>query len=71
MDTLLSDEDIPDEGIDRQCATALQKQLIEFWTGMHRFYLATGKSIYKLPQRITGSCKQFSGKATSPWFLRK
>ena len=52
MDTLLSDDYIPDECIGRQCADALQKQLIEFWTGMDRSYLATGKSIYRLPARI-------------------
>ena len=52
MDQLLSDDYVPDEGVDRDEASKLQRQLIDFWTDMHRAYLATGKPKFKLPQRV-------------------
>ena len=52
MDMLFSDEYIPEDGVDKERATGLQRQPIELWTNMHRSYLATGKSFYKLPQLI-------------------
>ena len=49
--TLLSDEHIPEEGVGRKYANAVQRQLIEFWSTMHQAFLATGNEAYKLPTR--------------------
>ena len=47
----MSDEHIPEEGVDRKFATAVQRTLIDFWSSMHQAFLATGNSQYKLPTR--------------------
>ena len=66
MDMLLSDEYIPEDGVDKERATGLQRQLIEFWTNMHRSYLATGTSFYKLPQRICKKLQAVQRKSYKP-----
>ena len=48
---MLSDEQIPEEGVGRKFTTAVQRSLIEYWAKMHQTYRATGDCRYKLPAR--------------------
>ena len=70
MDIFLSDKYIPDEGVDREHATAVQRHLIEFWTEMHKAYLGTGNKIYKLPFRCYKKLQAVRRKSYVPLVLK-
>ena len=66
VDQLLSDDYVPDEGVDREQASKLQGQLIDFWTDMHKAYLATGQPRFKLPQRIYAKLQGVQQRSYKP-----
>ena len=62
----MSDESIPDEGVDRKFATAVQRTLIDFWMQMHQAFLATGNDQDKLTTRCWKKLQAVHKKSYMP-----
>ena len=48
---MLSDDHIPEEGVDRKYATAVQRALTEYWAKIDQAYRVTKNPQFKLPTR--------------------
>ena len=68
---MLDDSPIPEQGIDRKCATGIQRAVINFWTQMDKAYQATKNKKVKIPNRCWKKLEAVRRKSYKPIVLEE